>query len=347
MKAGQASRFWQAGALLLWALALLCLLGSWPSIGAKIALLCAALAQFVALRAARHVDAGIRLEAEAFEHSREGVVITDGERNIVRVNPAFSAITGYSEAEVLGRNPRLLSSGLQDHGFYERMWDTIAHEGSWHGELWNRRRDGELYAESLSITRIDDADGRPQHYVSVFSDITERKRAEAEIQRLAHYDTLTGLPNRALLLDRALQALSLARRTGAPLALMFLDLDHFKTINDSFGHRVGDQLLIVAAQRLQSVMREHDTVSRQGGDEFVVILPGTAAEGAAAVADKLLRLMAEPFAIDGQGMQVGASIGIALFPSDGEDFDALARAADAAMYRAKHAGRNRWCFAAA
>lgn len=333
----------QSLAALLWLIALGCLLWTWPPIGAKFALLLAACAQFACLRAARRRDRRLRLEATAFEHSREGVLITDGARNIVMVNPAFTAITGYLESEVLGRNPRLLSSGRQGPEFYERMWQTIAREGSWRGELWNRRKDGELYAESLSIARIDAPDGEPMHYLCVFSDITERKHAEAEILRLAHYDALTGLPNRALLLDRAHQALSLARRSAVPLVLMFLDLDHFKDVNDSLGHRIGDLLLIEAAKRLQSAMREHDTVSRQGGDEFVVILPGTGADGAATVADKLLQLMAEPFRVEDHVLRVGVSIGIAVFPRDGEDFERLASAADAAMYRAKQAGRGRWC----
>ncbi|GMU43303.1 MAG: diguanylate cyclase [Xanthomonadales bacterium] len=336
----------QAVSALLWLLALVCLLWTWPPFGAKLALLLAAFAQLAWWQARRRGDRRMRLKAAAFEHSREGVLITDGARNIVMVNPAFAAITGYTETEVLGHNPRLLSSGRQGPEFYERMWQTIAREGSWHGELWNQRKNGELYAESVSITRIDDSDGEPLHYVSVFSDITSRKFAETEIQRLAHYDALTGLPNRALLTDRAQQALSLARRSQSTLALMFLDLDHFKHVNDSFGHRIGDLLLIAAAQRLQSAMREHDTVARQGGDEFVVILPDTDAEGAAVVADKLLRLMAEPFVVEGHELHVGASIGIAMFPRDGEDYDRLARAADGAMYRSKQAGRGRWSTAA-
>lgn len=193
------------------------------------------------------------------------MIIADADHNIVMVNPAFTTLTGYAESEVLGRNPRVLSSGMQDADFYRQMWETIERDGSWQGELWNRRRDGSLYAQSLSITRVVDDDGQVRNYVSIFSDITERRRAERQIQRLAHYDVLTGLPNRALLIDRAAQALSLARRSQAPLALMFLDLDHFKEINDSLGHRIGDLLLVAVAERLLSAVREHDTVSRQGG----------------------------------------------------------------------------------
>lgn len=338
----------QAIAALLWAVALVCLVWTWPPMGAKFALLAAALAQLfwwraVKPRSGRELER-MRLAATVFKHSREGVIIADADHNIVMVNPAFSAITGYPESEALGRNPRMLSSGMQDAAFYREMWEAIEREGSWRGELWNRRRDGSLYAESLSITRVADDDGQTRSYVSIFSDITERRRAEEQIQRLAHYDALTGLPNRALLVDRATQALSLARRTEAPLALMFLDLDHFKEINDTLGHRVGDLLLVAVAERLLSAVREHDTVSRQGGDEFVIILPGTSADGAAHVAAKICQLIAEPFEIEHHSLRVTTSIGIALFPGHATEFDTLARAADAAMYRAKRDGRDRYCF---
>lgn len=335
-------------AALLWVVALVCLLWTWPPMGAKVALLAAALAQLVWWQSARwrsgpELDR-MRLAATVYAHSREGVIIADADHNIVMVNPAFTAITGYSEAEALGRNPRMLSSGLQDAAFYGEMWETIEREGSWQGELWNRRRDGTLYAASLSITRVSDDEGQVRNYVSIFSDITERRRAEQQIHRLAHYDVLTGLPNRALLIDRAAQALSLARRTEVPLALMFLDLDHFKEINDTLGHRIGDLLLVAVSERLLSAVREHDTVSRQGGDEFVIILPGTPADGAARVAAKICDLIAQPFEIEQHALRVTTSIGIAMFPEHAADFDALARAADAAMYRAKREGRDRYCF---
>lgn len=333
-------------AALLWMVALACLLWTWPPIGAKFALLAAALAHLVWLRFASRSASEMermRLASTVYKHSREGVIIADAAHNIVMVNPAFTAITGYSEQEVLGRNPRLLSSGMQDEAFYRELWARIEREGSWQGEIWNRRRDGTLYAQSLSITRVTDDEGRTLNYVSVFSDVTQRLKAEQQIHRLAHYDALTGLPNRALLIDRAAQAFSLARRTQVPLALMYLDLDHFKEVNDSLGHRIGDLLLVAVAERLHATVREHDTVSRQGGDEFVIILPGTPAEGAEQVGVKICNLIDQPFTIEQHTIHVTMSIGIANFPEDGDDFDRLSRAADAAMYRAKREGRNRCC----
>jgi diguanylate cyclase (GGDEF)-like protein/PAS domain S-box-containing protein len=273
-----------------------------------------------------------------------GVLVTDVDCDIVLVNPAFTAITGYDEVDVLGRNPRMLSSGRQDQAFYQSMWASILGSGTWRGELWNRHKNGAVYAETLTIAAVTDAAGVIRNYIGVITDITERKRAHAEIVRLAHYDPLTGLPNRALLNDRANQALSLAQRAQVPVAVMFLDLDHFKVVNDSLGHRVGDLLLIEVAKRLQSLVREHDTVSRQGGDEFVIVLPGTGAAGAAHVAQKIRDFIAETMVIDQHELLITTSIGIAIFPGDGDSFDQLAREADTAMYRAKQEGRNGYRF---
>ena len=293
--------------------------------------------------AAAH-DERWRLAAAMFEQSCEGIVVTDAQRNIIMVNPAFTTITGFEEADVLGRNPRMLSAGRHDAEFYRQMWEAINCVGHWHGEIWNRRKDGDIYAEWLSITRVADESGQAQNYVSIFSDITERKRAGEQIQKLAYHDALTGLPNRVLLIDRATQALSLAQRNSAAVAVLYMDLDRFKQINDTLGHRIGDQLLVVVATRLLSVVRDYDTVSRQGGDEFVLVLPGTTAEGAARVAEKVRCLIAEPMTIEGHEMTVTTSIGVAMFPEDGRDFDALLRAADLSMYRAKQEGRNGWRF---
>ena len=289
-------------------------------------------------------DVQLQLAAHLFDQSSEGFIITDARCNIVKVNRAFTTICGYSEAEALGRNPRLLGSGRHDLAFFRDMWGEIEHSGRWQGEVWNRRKNGSLYPQWLSIGRIVDAGGEVSHFVASFKDITQRKEAEASIRQLAHYDPLTALPNRTLLLDRATQALQMAHRGGSAMALMFLDLDHFKKINDSLGHRVGDQLLVSIATRFRSALRAHDTLARLGGDEFVLLLPGIDAAGAAHVAQRLLDLAHLPHAIESHQLSISASIGIAVYPADGADFDALAGAADAAMYRAKQGGRNAFCF---
>jgi len=289
-------------------------------------------------------EAQLRLAAQVFEQSGEGILITDAQLNIIMVNQAFTAITGYSEAEALGKSPRLLSSGRHEPEFFRVMWDDIRTQGRWQGEVWNRRKDGSLYPEQLSIIRVLDAQGEVIHYIGISSDITQHKEAQARIQRLAHFDPLTGLPNRALLNDRVNHDLSTAQRNHAPLAVLFVDLDHFKNVNDTLGHRVGDELLVAVAGRLKAVVRDVDTVSRQGGDEFILILPDTGADGAGHVAGKLLEAVAQPCQIEGFDLSVTLSIGIALYPGDGEDFEALSRSADAAMYRAKHDGRNTYRF---
>ena len=292
----------------------------------------------------KQAEAQLSLAAKVFEQSGEGIVITDAQLNIIMVNQGFTAITGYSEAEALGQNPRMLASGRHDQAFYRAMWDDIARQGRWQGELWNRRKDGSLYPELLSIMRVLEAKGEVTHYIGIFSDITQHKEAQARIQRLAHFDSLTGLPNRALLGDRFSQALSAAQRKRTQLAIMFADLDHFKNVNDTLGHRIGDELLVAVAARLKAAVREVDTVSRQGGDEFILILPDTDADGAARVAGKLLAAIAQPYQIDGYDLSVTLSIGIVLYPGDGEDFEVLSKRADAAMYRAKHDGRNTYRF---
>jgi len=292
----------------------------------------------------KRAEAQLRLTAKVFEQGREGIAITDAERNILSINKAFTEITGYSEAEVLGRNPRLLSSGRQDADFFRAMWQAIDSQGSWAGEIWNRRKDGSVYPEWLSISRVVDADGATSHYIGIFSDITQHKAADEHIHWLAHFDTLTGLPNRALLADRSKHALSLAQRSGESLALMFLDLDHFKNINDSLGHRIGDALLIEVAKRLRTLVRAQDTVARPGGDEFILILPETDAGGAAHLAEKLIEAAVQPYQVEQYELTVSASIGIAIYPDDGTDIDALLKCADTAMYSAKRAGRNNFHF---
>jgi diguanylate cyclase (GGDEF)-like protein/PAS domain S-box-containing protein len=292
----------------------------------------------------KHAEVHMQLKAKVFEQSNEAIVITDSQRHIVRVNRAFSQITGYSEAEALGRNPNMLSSGRQDENFYHAMWDSLFASGQWQGELWNRRKDGTVYPEWLSISELRDPGGVVMNYVAIATDITQRKEDEERIRLLADFDPLTGLPNRRLLKDRLDTALRHAQRRGEPLALVFLDLDRFKNVNDSLGHHAGDELLIQVAQRLKSVLREQDTVCRLGGDEFVLLCPDTDAAGAANLATKLLESTVQRHQIGQQQLAITFSIGLALYPTDGDTYDALAMSADAAMYRAKQAGRNGYRF---
>jgi diguanylate cyclase (GGDEF)-like protein/PAS domain S-box-containing protein len=292
----------------------------------------------------RQADAQLLLAAKVFEQSGEGLYIADPRHIIVKVNHAFCTISGYSAADAVGQGPELFQSDRHEQAFYSAIWEQTDAAGGWQGEVWNRRKDGSVYPQWLSTSRVTDAEGRTTHFIASFSDITQRKEAEDRIRRLAHYDPLTGLPNRTLLGERATHALQMAQRKREPLALMFIDLDHFKNINDSLGHAVGDALLVALAARFKSTLREQDTLSRTGGDEFVLLLPASDANGAAHVAQKLLLLAAEPYRIAQHDLTITPSIGIALYPADGDDYSALAQSADAAMYRAKQEGRNRACF---
>ena len=286
-------------------------------------------------------EAELRLAATVFEASRQAVVITDPQARILRVNPAFEAITGYSAAEVVGRNPKLLSSGQQGAAFYREMWETLAREGFWKGELFNRRRNGEDYIEQLSISAVRDAGGALKHYVGIFSDVTARRHAEEQIYYLAHHDALTGLPNRVLFQDRLAMALEASRRHRKHLAVLYIDLDRFKTINDTLGHGVGDELLRQAARRLKASLRASDTVCRQGGDEFIVLLPEVALpEDAMVVAEHIVEALRQPFPIGPHSLTVSGSVGIAVHPEDGAEGEELLKHADVAMYAAKRQGRN-------
>jgi diguanylate cyclase (GGDEF)-like protein/PAS domain S-box-containing protein len=287
----------------------------------------------------------LRIAAIAFE-SQEGIFVTDTRGIILRVNSAFTEITGYSAAEAIGRTPALLKSGRHGSEFYAAMQATLATTGAWSGEIWNRRKCGTVFPEWLTITAVKTETGEVTHYVSTLTDITQRKAAEEEIRHLAYYDPLTRLPNRRLLLDRLEHALQSGRRTRLHGALMFIDLDNFKLVNDSLGHEQGDLLLKEMGQRLVAAVREGDTVARLGGDEFVVILEGLSAQAhqaaaqAESVAHKMLQALASPMALAGHAMQSSCSIGVVLFVGDEASADDLMKHADLAMYQAKEAGRN-------
>ena len=297
----------------------------------------------VDVSAQKRAAAELNLAAKVFERGGEGIAITDAAGRMVMVNQAFTRITGYSAADVLGRNPSMLASGRHDAAFFRSMWQAIAAEGAWQGEIWNRRKDGSVYPEWLSISRVE-SEGVTTHYLGSFIDLTRHKEAEASIQRLAHFDALTGLPNRSLLAERVRHDLARAHRGREPLALMFLDLDRFKNVNDSLGHQVGDELLLQVARRLQRAVRDDDTVARLGGDEFIVVLPNTDAAGAAHVAAKLLEVTTPAYRVGQHELTSTMSAGIAMYPADGDSFESLSMCADTAMYRAKQGGRNAYCF---
>ncbi|QEL64215.1 diguanylate cyclase/phosphodiesterase with PAS/PAC sensor [Oryzomicrobium terrae] len=287
----------------------------------------------------------LRLAAQVFESGNEGIVITDPSNRILTVNRAFSAITGYAADEVVGQNPSLFSSGRHSAEFYAAMWRELNERGTWAGEIWNRRKDGTPFPEWLNISAVKNDRGEVTHYIAAFSDITERKAAEAQVRHMAEYDALTNLPNRVLLQDRLGQAIAAAQRGGGRMALIFIDLDRFKNINDSLGHAIGDQVLCQVGARLADTVRASDTVSRLGGDEFVVLLPELDAPNqAASVAEKLLVALSQPLQADGHELAVTPSIGIAVFPEDGQDGSTLLKNADAAMYYAKDNGRNNFQF---
>lgn len=291
--------------------------------------------------AQQRAESQIRLYSTVFTSAREGMTITDAESRIVAVNPAFSAITGYAADEVIGKTPAILNSGRQGDDFYQGLWGDLAERGQWQGEIWNRRKDGGIYPEWLSISAVNDANGQSSNYIGIFSDISERKQQEARIHHLAHHDALTGLPNRVLLEDRVSQAIRNAKRSHRTVALIFIDLDRFKNINDTLGHEVGDNLLVQAAERGLRALRETDTLSRQGGDEFVAVLPELEnRQTAMQVTRKLLAALGHPYLLAGHELTVSASAGIAIYPDDGETVSELLRKADAAMYLAKDEGRN-------
>lgn len=300
---------------------------------------------FVDISQQKNAENELRIAAVAFE-SHEPMLITDANNSILRVNTAFTEVTGYAAHEVIGKTPQLLKSNLHDASFFSRMWDSINTAGTWHGEIWNKRKNGDIYPEHLIITAVKNPAGEITNYVGAATDITNSKAAAAEIENLAFYDHLTGLPNRRLLQDRLNQALIYSARFNKDGALLFLDLDHFKIINDTLGHDIGDVLLQQVALRLNQCVREGDTVARLGGDEFVVMIEGLSVQGTEAAAhvedigEKILVALNTPYRLASQDYQIGCSIGVALFSDHMEAHDDLLKHADIAMYQAKKSGRN-------
>lgn len=289
-------------------------------------------------------ERALQIAAAVMENAAEGIVVTDSRNHIIQVNPAFTAITGYRPQEVLGKNPRVLASGRHDAAFFASMWKSLDDSGHWSGELWNRRPDGTVYVVWLAISTIQgeslESGGR---HVATFIDITQRKEVEELLRHKAHSDPLTDLPNRSLFYDRLQMVANQARRYDESFALFYLDLDHFKAVNDTMGHAAGDELLIEASRRLTLAVRESDTVARLGGDEFAVILPKIGSQGEVEeVAQRVVEALAQPFALHAGEAHVSASVGIAIFPEHGLDLSTLRANADAALYAVKQSGRNNY-----
>jgi diguanylate cyclase (GGDEF)-like protein/PAS domain S-box-containing protein len=291
----------------------------------------------------KQAEEKLKRAASVFTHTHEGIIITDGSGSITEVNDAFSSITGYAPDDVLGEHPRIFHSDRQSPEFYAEMGNTLLTQGYWHGEVWNCRKNGEIYLERLTISAERNADGLLQHYVSLITDITLMKEHHEQLERMAHYDVLTNLPNRVLLADRLSQSMVQCQRRNQSLAVAFIDLDGFKSVNDRHGHNVGDELLVEVAQRMKEALREGDTLARIGGDEFIAVMVDLEnIEDSEPVLKRLLKAAAKPIALGDTVMQVSASIGVTLYPQDGSDADQLIRHADNAMYVAKQAGKNRY-----
>ena len=293
----------------------------------------------------RQAEAKLRMAAAVFTHAREGILITSPTGSIVDVNDAFTTITGYRREEVMGRNPSLLSSGRHDKAFYSGMWRALIERGQWYGEIWNRRKDGQVYPEMLTISAVRDVQGETLQYVALFSDITRIKEHERALEQVAHYDALTGLPNRVLLADRLEHAMTQAARRGQRLAVVYLDLDEFKLINDRYGHEVGDRVLTAVTARMKQTLREEDTLARVGGDEFVALLADHA-DGPMmnSTFTRLLAAAMEPVYLGDLNLQISASLGATFYPQERDvEADVLLSQADQAMYQAKLEGKNRYC----
>ena len=287
----------------------------------------------------------LHLIGELFGRAAEAIMITDAGAGIVYVNRSFTRITGYKLKEVSGKTPRILHSGRQTATFYAHLWKRLKATGRWQGEIWNRRKNGEIYPEWLSISAVRNRAGKLENYLAIFSDITLRKRDELKLYDLATHDALTGLPNRFLFSERVRHAVARAKRADHLVGLLYLDLDRLKPVNDSLGHQCGDKLLQMVAKRLKRSVRDEDTIARLGGDEFAVILEHLSGpRDASATAKKLLHVLARPFLLEGHKASITASIGISVYPFDGDDVETLLKRADGAMYRAKTGGRNDYQF---
>ncbi len=308
------------------------------------AIIVAALAStFIDWRTHKHPDC--HLAASVFNASSNGILISDLNNKILAINPAFTNITGYTPEDIVGKNPKILSSGRHDPAFYQKLWQAIETDGFWQGEIWNRNKDGAVFAEWLTINAAKNAHGDITHHIAIFSDITERKIKAEHIEHLATHDGLTGLPNRIMFDELLNIALADARRTQTKMAVLFLDLDKFKQVNDTLGHDVGDLLLKYIAKTLHSLLRAGDIVARQGGDEFTMALPHIASKhDAIQLATKILHTLEQPCTLKGHTLTATISIGIALFPDDGTEIFTLLKHADVALYRAKKAGRNNFQF---
>ncbi|MFT6986375.1 MAG: diguanylate cyclase (GGDEF)-like protein/PAS domain S-box-containing protein [Psychromonas sp.] len=289
----------------------------------------------------KETEAELKLAACVFDGTLDGVLITDVNGVILSVNPAFSDITGYSADEVIGLTPRILKSYHQNQAFYTSMWERITTQGQWSGEIWNRRKDGDLFLERMTISMVKDEQGRPLRYISVFSDITDLWHKDEHLKHLAFYDALTDLPNRTLLMERLGQKIINCERQQCMLAVMFLDLDGFKLINDTFGHHIGDELLKVISKRLLELVRQSDVVARLGGDEFVFVLHDPKEKDEiVGVAERIISSLSKPVEVCGNLLEIGASIGISMFPDDGVKSIDLLKKADSAMYVSKTSDRN-------
>ncbi len=283
------------------------------------------------------------LAQKVFENTTEAVVFTDAQGLIVDVNDAYQKITGYQRSELIGKNPNVLKSGRHDRRFYQSMWTQIKEQGTWSGEVWDRRKNGEIYPKWLMINAMKDDEGCPIGYVGIFNDLSDQKKAEEKLEELSFYDPLTHLPNRVLFYDRLSVGISIAKREKHQLAVLLIDLDRFKIINDSLGHNVGDELLESIAKRFLTLGRESDTVARLGGDDFAILLPELkSAEDASVVAQNFIDSLLEPFCLEEHSINIGASIGISIFPCDGADVDGLVKRAELALYKAKEQGRNNY-----